>query len=414
MTVSSPIVRIISFQASESFYAASGSKILLKTEGSDEFEVVFTHPEGRKWSSVAAVCEDETLLAICDCEKNLYLFEIPSPNTFKPVSVPMHLAKTATSVKFTDFPSEKTLLVSDKFGDVLRFQMGEEFDCWARESRKDSKSLSIHTKATGIKRSVEEVEAAEEEIDLQGKEESGSEAHHCTIIGHISMVTDLHVLPLESSSNFPGGLIVTCDRDEKVRLTLADQPERIHSFGMVHREFVGTLSVCPGSKRIYSAGGDSFVAEWQIEGENDSKLSLKSKIPIKIEGKDALTVQEIKVNAKGSILLVHVDNFGLLRFEKDSEADSEWKLKEIFELPGMTAFDFTKSDGIIWSLWSPETGVSFSDAKLSSASEHFDQITPEEGKGILELLSKSKLKKDVERIDWKQKKHANQKLAKPE
>ena len=409
MTVTSPIVKIISSQASESesFYAISGSKILVKSASSEGFDVAFTHPEGKKWSSVAAVCEDETLMAICDCEKNLYLFEISSSVPFKLSGVPMHLAKTATSVKFTDFPSERTLLLADKFGDVLRFQMGEEFERWARESRKDSKSLSIHTKG-GVKRTAEEAEETEE----PEKEDGGSEAHHCTIIGHISMITDLQVLPL-SSSALKGGLIVTCDRDEKVRLTRADRPERIHSFGMAHREFVGTLAVCTEGKRIYSAGGDNFVAEWQIEGEADEKLVLKSKIAIAIEG--AFTVQEVKVSCDGSVLLVHVDKFGLLRFEKNS-GEAEWKLQESLELTGLTAFDFTKDNGVIAALWSPETGVSFTGTtKLpSNLQDICDQISPEEGKEIVDLLSKSKLKKDVERMDWKQKKHANQKQPKSE
>ena len=407
MTVSSPIVKIISSKVSDSFYVVSGSKILLKSAESEGFEVAFAHPEGKKWSSVAAVCEDETLMSICDCEKNLFLLEISGP--FKLVSIPMHLAKTATSVKFTDFPCEKTLLVADKFGDVLRFQMGEEFDRWARESRKDSKSLSIHTKR-GVKRTAEEAEAEiepTEETEATEEQDGGSEAHHCTIIGHISMVTDLQVLPLKS---LPSGLIVTCDRDEKVRLTRADQPERIHSFGLAHREFVGTLAVCEASKRVYSAGGDKFVAEWQIEGENDEKLALKNKISIEL---DVATVQEVKISSDGLVLLVHVDKFGLLRFEKDSDA-SEWSLKDKIQLAGVTAFDCTKDNGVIAALWSPETGVSFDGNLNISNFGSFDQISPEEGNETINLLSKSKLKKDVERMDWKQKKHANQKQPKSE
>ena len=107
--------------------------------------------------------------------------------------------------------------------------MGEEFDRWAMESRKDSKSLSIHTKR-GVKRTAEEAEAETEpteETEATEEQDGGSEAHHCTIIGHISMVTDLQVLPLKS---LPGGLIVTCDRDEKfVSPVLTSQKEFIPS-----------------------------------------------------------------------------------------------------------------------------------------------------------------------------------------
>lgn len=413
MTVSSPIVKIISLKsATGSFFVVSGSKILLMPGDSDNFKVVFTHPEGKKWSPVAAVCEDETLMAICDNEKNLFAFEIISiGEPFKLLSVPMHLAKSATSVKFTNYPTEWALLVSDKFGDVLRIQMGEEFDRWARESRKDSKSLSIHTKF-GMKRSAEDVAVAvaiEVEDDSGDKENDGSEAHHCTIIGHISMVTDLQVLSLPNSP-LEGGLIVTCDRDEKVRLTRADKPEKIHSFGLAHREFVGTLAVCGKKKTVYSAGGDNFVAEWKIEGEGDEKLKLNCKIPIELENYQI--IQEIKINPAGSVLLVQVDKFGLLRFEKNSPAET-WNLRETFTIPNMTAFDFINENDVIISTWSSEFGVTFSNTMKNSFNlQDFDQIESEEGKEIVSSLSKSKLKKDIERMDWKQKKHANQKLPK--
>ena len=411
-----PVVKILARpSAPESFYAVSGSKILLKHPGNDEFIVCAGHPEGKKWSSIAALSSDEKLMAVCDCEKNLYLYEIKSENEiFELQSVPMHLAKTATSVKFTDFPAKWTILVADKFGDVLRFQVGEEFDRWAKESRKDSKSLSIHTKSQG-KRSI--TEATEEEsadtadataadadvtVDEEESGSGSSEAHKCTIIGHISMVTDLQVLPI--SGDFVGGLIVTCDRDEKVRLTRADRPELIHSFGLIHKEFVGTLTACEATKSVYSAGGDNFIAEWQVEG---NKLNLKSKI--ELEKEITGVVQEIKINEKGNLLFAHIDKFGLLCYKKSSE--NVWILSEKFEIPNLTAFDLM-SETFYAAIWSTETetvnAVSFKNCYLKNL-DCFDEISEAEGKEIVELLSKAKLRKDIERIDWKQKKHANQK-----
>ena len=412
MMVTCPIVKILSLQNDEAFYAISGSKIFKINEKNSQVIICVAHPEEKKWTSVAAMSQNEKLLAVCDNEKNLYLYET---STFNLSSVPMRLAKTATSVKFTDFPVEGTLLLSDKFGDVLRFQIGEEFDRWARESQKNAKSLSIHSKTAaksqnGGKRTHNEATAAtEEETEILPLEDAAldSEAHHCTIIGHISMITDLQVLPIEGSPKAvgTGGLIVTCDRDEKVRLTRADQPERIHSFGLGHREFVGNLATCAKTRCIYSAGGDDFVAEWQVIGDDCEKLNLKSKIKVESEGHGG--VQEIKVNCAGNELFVHVGKIGLLYF-KAPESEN-WILKDTFSFEGfqLTAFDFS-SNGIISSFWSPECGVKtglISNFDFSS----FDQITVAEGEEIIELLSKSKLRKDVERMDWKQKKHANQK-----
>lgn len=400
-----PVVKILArSSAAESFYAVSGSKILLKQTGNDEFIVCSGHPEGKKWSSIAALSSDEKFMAVCDCEKNLFLYEIKNePEIFELQSVPMHLAKTATSVKFTDFPAKWTILVADKFGDVLRFQVGEEFDRWAKESRKNSKSLSIHTKSQG-KRSLTEA-TEEESVATAEEEESGSgssEAHHCTIIGHISMVTDLQVLPIYT--DFVGGLIVSCDRDEKVRLTRADRPELIHSFGLIHKEFVGTLTTCEATKSVFSAGGDNFIAEWQVEG---SKLNLKSKI--ELEKEITGVVQEIKINQNGNLLFAHIDKFGLLCYKKTTE--NGWILSEKIEIRDLTAFDLI-SETFYAAIWSPETvdAVSFKNCgKNLKNLDCFDEISEAEGKEIVEFLSKAKLRKDIERIDWKQKKHANQK-----
>lgn len=405
----SPVVKILSLKGpSEAFYAVSGSKIMKIIPSSNEVIVCAIHPEGKNWSSIAALSEDEKLFSISCCEKNLHLYKIDSESKFSLVSVPMHLAKTATSVKFTNFPAESTLLVADKFGDVLRFQAGEEFDHWARESQKNSKSLSIHSK-NQKKRPSNEVSDENDETFPEDNvtEEGGSEAHHCTIIGHISMVTDLQVLPIEGSPKRvgSGGLIVTCDRDEKVRLTRADHPEIIHSFGLVHREFVGTLATCAKTRRIYSAGGDGFVSEWQIEGDDCEKLILKSKINLERDG--IITVQEIKVNSEGNELLIHIDKIGLACYNCSSE-NGNWNLKEFFENPHLTSFDFT-STGFFAASWSNENGLSFSENVNLSNFDSFDQISVEEGEKILELLSKSKLRKDIERMDWKQKKHLNQK-----
>lgn len=405
--ISSPVVKILALQASGTFYAISGSKIFLIREDA-AMTLCISHPEGKKWSSVAALSTDEKCFAVSDCEKNLHIYEIQDDSAiFNLFSVPMHLAKTATSVKFTDYPAKWTVLVADKFGDALRFQVGDEFDKWARESRKNSKTLSIHSKAhgNGNKRTATEAETVEAEVEEQEAEDinDSSEAHHCTIIGHISMVTDLQVLPIKTADNIfsSAGLIVTCDRDEKVRVTRAHRPELIHSFGLGHREFVGTLAVCEATRCIYSAGGDKFIAEWAVEGEECETLRLKSKI-----GVDGGIVQEVKINTEGTELYAHIDKFGLLCFNKQTE-DGEWVLKETVQDYEMTCFDLTR-DSFVSGSWSSATGTSFKNAKYATDSG-FDQISAEEGQEIVDLLSKSKLRKDIERMDWKQKKHANQK-----
>lgn len=410
--VSGPVVKIISHSTPESFYSISGSKIHFNVLSGDSpvVSVCCEHSEGKKWTSVAALSVDEKYMAVCDEEKNLVVFEISDMTKFTALSVPMRLAKTATSVKFTNFPSETTLLVADKFGDVLRFQLLDEFDRWARESQLNSKTLSIHTKKQRIDSTaaIEEDETEESDAKRPHLEESSSEAHHCTIIGHISMVTDLQVLPICGGSS----LIVTCDRDEKVRLTRSDFPERIHSFALGHTEFVGSLAVCEAKRSIFSAGGDKFVLEWCLEGpegvsDDVSCLTLRQKNKIPISGMTGESVvQECKVNAAGDCLLVLVDRLGLLVY---TLVDGEWAETKRIEDAGISAIDFS-CNGYFYATWSPSEGSKITSSSLNlSFPCNVDMMSVEDGEGIIALLSKNKLRKDIERIDWKQKKHTNQK-----
>ena len=415
--VASPVVKILTrksnaSESSSSFYALSGDKILLKNSSENTLQVCVAHPETKRWTSVAALSSDEKLLAVCDCEKNLYLYEISStdPTKLSLKSVPMRLAKTATSVKFTSYPSEWTVLVADKFGDVLRFQIEEEFefDRWAQESQKDAKSLSIHSKSYHGKRTSSEAndegEACEGNVEAE-ESEGGvsletSEAHNSTIIGHISMITDLQVLSIINSPE----LIVTCDRDEKVRLTRADRPEIIHSFGLGHREFVGTLAVNDATGCIYSAGGDNFIAEWKVDGD---KLNLIGKIGVK-DGLEGI-IQEIKIDSSGKSLFAHVEGFGILHYIKNNEI---WTLESYHEIKGITAFEIGFDGCFFAATWCPKSGVSFYNTDICISEEIINEISccsVEEAVEIIDSMSKSKLKKDVERMDWKQKKHANQK-----
>ncbi len=364
-----PVIKLIKGPVSGSFYQISGSEIQKQVSGTSR-ETLFTLPEGKKWSHVAAVSEDETRFAACDTEKNLYCFALDADkSTFELSSVAMHLAKTATGLCFTGFPSKNSLLVADKFGDVLRFEDGQDFDRWARQSLVNSKVLSIHTHK---KRPLpQEDEEAQEEKDTNDVEETtdSNEAHHCTIIGHISMITDVAVLPV---SGMEGGLIVTCDRDEKVRFSKAASPERIHSFGLAHRLYVASLAACEATCSVFSAGGDNFICEWRIEG-NNCVLANRIELP---RG----DVQEVKVSKCGKRLVAWFLGDQICEFEPSQEGT--WSAKSSIEAKNATAICLTEGEVEVCRC---EDAVAFEEAAAQ--------------------ISKSKLRKDIERMDWKLKRH---------
>ena len=369
----SSVIKLLYAPVSGGYFYVSERSIVFKSEESEENIVCYTVSEEKKLSGVAAVASDECLFAACDTEKNLYMFSIDSSKAFTPISVPMNLAKTATGLCFTDFPSKNAILVADKFGDVLRFEQGSDFDRWARESQKNSKALSIHTHK---KRSFADSEKEQDKTEEESSQ--GSEAHHCTIIGHISMITDVAVLPVEGSQ---GGLIVTCDRDEKVRFTLASTPERIHSFGLAHRQYVGSLAVCAANRSVFSAGGDAFVCEWRLNGDSiKDQMILASKIDLPHDN-----AQEVQVSGCGNLVAVWFLGKEICVFARFS-ADDEWKLETTREASKVTAMCFARGN--------------------------LQVCEAEEADNLEELfaaIGKSKLRKDIERMDWKLKRHANQK-----
>lgn len=373
----STVIKLLFAPLSGGYFYVSERDIVYKSESSEEKIVCYSFDDGKKLSGVATVSSDESLFAVCDTEKNLFLFSINSESkAFSPISVPMNLAKTATGLCFTHFPSKNALLVADKFGDVLRFEQGSDFDRWARESQNNSKALSIHTHK---KRSFADAQKEEENNNEKPEEErsQGSEAHHCTIIGHISMITDVAVLPVEGSQ---GGLIVTCDRDEKVRFTLAATPERIHSFGLAHRQYVGSLAVCASSRSVFSAGGDAFVCEWRLNGETlKDQMILASKITLPQEN-----VQEVQVSECGDRVAVWFLGKEVCVFARES-LETEWSLESSREASKVTAMCFARG--------------------TLKVCEAYDA---ENLQKLFAAIGKSKLRKDIERMDWKLKRHANQ------
>ena len=363
-----PVIKLIKGPVSGAFYQISGAEITLKSQ--ENLKILFTLPEGKKWSHVAAVAEDETRFAACDTEKNLYCFAVDvQTNKFEMLSVAMHLAKTATGLCFTDFPSKNALLVADKFGDVLRFEDGQDFDRWARQSQVNSKALSIHTHKKRSHAQAEEVEEEAEQDESNETEASdANEAHHCTIIGHISMITDVAVLPVAGTE---GGLIASCDRDEKVRFTKASSPERIHSFGLAHRQYVASLAACEEICSVFSAGGDNFICQWCIEGE---KCILAARIEL-----PRGDVQEIKVSKCGRKLIAWFlgDQICTFEFVEDS-----WTLQSSTEAKNVTAICFAENEV---------------EVRRCEDSAAFEEASAQ--------ISKSKLRKDIERMDWKLKRH---------
>lgn len=89
------------------------------------------------------------------------------------------------------------------------------------------------------------------------------------LFGHLSMILDITMLPC-------GRYVVTCDRDEKVRVTCYPNTHSIHTYCLGHREFVNCVHSL-SSNLIVTAGGDGVVHLWNaLTGRSVCSASLSA------------------------------------------------------------------------------------------------------------------------------------------
>ncbi|NWY00194.1 WDR4 methyltransferase, partial [Nothoprocta ornata] len=76
-------------------------------------------------------------------------------------------------------------------------------------------------------------------------------------LGHLSLLTDVALSPDDR-------YILTADRDEKIRVSLAKAPHNIVSYCLGHKEFVSKIFVIPNyPDLLLSASGDCTVRLWE-------------------------------------------------------------------------------------------------------------------------------------------------------
>ena len=88
-----------------------------------------------------------------------------------------------------------------------------------------------------------------------------SDTYSC-LLGHLSMLLDVAISPC-------GKYIVTCDRDEKIRVSKYPNSYNIQCYCLGHTDFVTNIQVLPNfsDNILLSASGDGSIRIWKyIEG----------------------------------------------------------------------------------------------------------------------------------------------------
>ncbi|GAB1604974.1 tRNA (guanine-N(7)-)-methyltransferase non-catalytic subunit wdr4-like [Argonauta hians] len=93
-------------------------------------------------------------------------------------------------------------------------------------------------------------------------------------MGHLSMLLDM---TLACNDKY----LITCDRDEKIRLSLYPNAYNIHSYCLGHTDFVTRLMYVSGTETVISASSDGTIRSWNLKGEALSCLSHGVQVPAK-------------------------------------------------------------------------------------------------------------------------------------
>jgi WD40 repeat protein len=89
--------------------------------------------------------------------------------------------------------------------------------------------------------------------------ESSEEGH--LLLGHLSLLLDLLVTKASNGKSY----ILTCDRDEKIRVSEFPNCYNIHNFCLGHSDFVTGIAVVPDAQDLLiSSSGDGTLKIWNF------------------------------------------------------------------------------------------------------------------------------------------------------
>ncbi|XP_041366120.1 tRNA (guanine-N(7)-)-methyltransferase non-catalytic subunit wdr4-like [Gigantopelta aegis] len=154
--------------------------------------------------------------AVCDNQKQLHLFATEPEWTLTDTR---SLSRRCTSIVFTK--DDTTVIVGDKCGDVYSIKVSD----WEKPAQ--------------------------------------------LCLGHLSILLDVVLVHNDQ-------YIVTCDRDEKIRISHFPNAYNIHSFCLGHTEFVSSLVYAKDDDLLISGSGDCSVRVWCLDGKE--RCCIKSHI----------------------------------------------------------------------------------------------------------------------------------------
>ncbi|KAH9499967.1 WD repeat-containing protein 4, partial [Bulinus truncatus] len=197
-------------------------------------------PTSQNWILACTISTDGQYVAVCDDAKQLHVFQVDQYGCRLISS--RCVARRVTSVRFTKDSSH--VVVVDRSGDAYSFP--------------------AHEQQTADKASTS---PAPEAVDDDEASPGGT-----LILGHLSMALDVLLVADDS-------LIVTCDRDEKIRISRYPDGYQIESYCLGHTQFIKTLVYDEDLKALISGSGDASVRVWTLDGKELGRVNVLDQLP---------------------------------------------------------------------------------------------------------------------------------------
>ncbi|ESO06948.1 hypothetical protein HELRODRAFT_110956 [Helobdella robusta] len=197
--------------------------------------------ESSKITSMAC-SHSKKYLSVSDDGKNLYVYD--ASNNWKLVNH-RSIPKRCTSMKFTR--DDKNILIADKSGDVLKFDVLGVEGLTSLES-KDGKGVGGLV-ISGPKNAVS---GSNDTDDNRDDDDS------FVVAGHVSMLLDIELCDADR-------YLVSCDRDEKIRISNYPNCYNVHQFCLAHTDFVSKVLYIEECDLLLSGSGDGRIILWDYK-----------------------------------------------------------------------------------------------------------------------------------------------------
>ena len=190
-------------------------------------------------------------------------------------------------------PDDSTILCADKFGDVYALPLieltpaspptelaAQTLDVKLMKTPPEAfvpsaTTLTVHTMGN------REALRQQQRLNHTKSEKKSQRSPHKLLLGHVSLLTDVVCAKSFSSGCRSRDYILTCDRDEHIRLSRGSpQAHIIESYCLGHTNFVSKLCVLSEHGHLLlSGGGDDYLLLWEwLSGTIKQTIELKSHV----------------------------------------------------------------------------------------------------------------------------------------